>query len=100
MSGTATAQWAFHSRRDIRNSSMRVAKLLGCDNGTGEAYVEPGSADAGIDASLGADQNVTKEIDARIVECMKKANATDVVSKGYFVSKPWPNFHGSQLILL
>lgn len=93
MSGTATAPWAFHSRDDIRNSSMYVAKLLGCDNST-DYYVdnyagsgdEEDAGDGGEIEPAGNNQNATNEIDARIVECMKKANASDIVSQGYFVS--------------
>lgn len=92
MSGTATAQWSFHSREDIRNSSMYVAKLLGCDNATTEedynnTETGSGAGDGDEIAPVAWDnQNVTKEIDRRIVECMKRANASDVVSQGYFVS--------------
>lgn len=35
-SGSALAPWAYHSRQDIRNTSLQLANILGCYNQTNE----------------------------------------------------------------
>ncbi|XP_058801480.1 esterase E4-like isoform X1 [Phymastichus coffea] len=82
MSGSATAPWTFHTRDRIRNVSMTVAYRLNCHNTTAD-FEELGSGDEEIETTTIIQETVDNtENDRRIVECLKRADANDIILAG------------------
>ncbi|KAL7299138.1 hypothetical protein TKK_0007738 [Trichogramma kaykai] len=87
MSGVATASWAFHTREDIRNSSMVVAKRLLCDI---ESILEREELEDyesnGNDTELIEENSYLTEDakDQKVLECLKKADYKKLVQAGYW----------------
>ena len=89
MSGSPIASWSFHSRAEIRNSSMDVVRHLGCDDQDKiTAIGDPGSGDGETDANSTVieEEEMWQEIDVKIMNCMKKADPVDIVNWSYYVS--------------
>lgn len=85
MSGSGIAPWVFHTRDNIRNSSMYVANLLGCDNNT--FYIEESDNEDNENVTTTMSPNIyDKEAYQQIVQCMKNTSAVDIVLSGNFVS--------------
>ncbi|KAJ8687651.1 hypothetical protein QAD02_023445 [Eretmocerus hayati] len=88
MSGSATAFWSIHTRENIRNSSMYVARLLGCQgihvNDTNMGSIN--GSDIEKTTRLARDP---KQIDKMMKKCMKNLDAREIIHKGVDALSVW-----------
>lgn len=88
MSGSAGAHWSMHNREDIRNESLRVARLLGCVNETNN-YLnvkEKNNFTTVVKNTSTSNEFSKKEIDKKMLECLKGKKAQDIVNNSIHVS--------------
>lgn len=73
MSGSALAPWAYHSKENIRNSSITLARKVGCFNVKGRPY------NATIDVNVTNHEEVDDMKDSDRVNCMRSIDVNTLL---------------------